>query len=367
MLATAERARLRVVSGDRAPFSCGMTGDKAFYSFEAQAGRSAALILAGKLAQSTLASIVAAFGRRAADFARCEADVLLLIDAQGPHTQDYVANPPQGVQAVYCLSAIFHAWGFDDAKPSIVVTDRNMRVVALIDGDGQGDMVEVALACVAAAPVEAPRDVLLPAPVLLLPNIFSAPFCRALIDHFESSAHMAGGMASVDALGNEIHKIDESKKKREDYVLPPDHPLGATVLDALSRICLPEMNTAFQCHIAYIDRIVIARYDDTGGYFRRHRDNAAQGVAYRQFALSVNLNSEDYEGGYLLFPEYNSHRYKPGRGAGVVFSASLLHEATPVIKGRRYVLLTFLHNADGEARRLASLKNAAQARQGAGA
>jgi hypothetical protein len=34
----------------------------------------------------------------------------------------------------------------------------------------------------------------------------------------------------------------------------------------------------------------------------------------------------------------------------------LLHEATPIIKGSRYVLLTFLHNAEGEARRQALLR-----------
>ena len=54
----------------------------------------------------------------------------------------------------------------------------------------------------------------------------------------------------------------------------------------------------------------------------------------------------------LLFPEYNDYRYKPGLGAAIVFSATLLHEATPVLKGARYVLLTFVHDAEAEARRL---------------
>jgi predicted 2-oxoglutarate/Fe(II)-dependent dioxygenase YbiX len=353
---TIEHARCRVQNGDRAPFSYGMTSDRVFYSLETQAGKPAAVVLAGSLPPSATAPIVGALRQRAADFAHCEADVLLLIDAQGPHAQDYVADPPQGLQAVYCLPEVFHAWGFDSSEPMIVVTDRNMRVIAVVEGDNEKTLVEAALFNIAAAPAEAQRDVLLPAPVLLLPNIFSADFCRALIDHFESSAHIAGGMASIDASGNAIHKIDEGKKKREDYVLPPDNPLGASVLDALSRICAPEMKKAFQCDISHIDRMIIACYDDTGGYFRRHRDNAAESVAFRQFALSINLNSEAYEGGYLLFPEYNSHRYKPERGAGIAFSASLLHEATPVIKGRRYVLLTFLHNAEGETRRLAQLR-----------
>jgi predicted 2-oxoglutarate/Fe(II)-dependent dioxygenase YbiX len=46
-------------------------------------------------------------------------------------------------------------------------------------------------------------------------------------------------------------------------------------------------------------------------------------------------------------------------GAGIIFSASLLHEAAPVTKGRRYVLLTFLHNAGGEAQRQAFLTRSA--------
>jgi predicted 2-oxoglutarate/Fe(II)-dependent dioxygenase YbiX len=336
-----------------------MTSDKAFYSFEAQAGRPAAVILAGRLPPSATTALVGAFQRRAAEFPRCEADVLLLIDSQGPFARDYVANPPLGAQAVYCLPEIFHGWGFDSSEPAVVVVDRNMRAIALVDGEGEAAMAEAALASIMAMPTETARTILLPAPVLHIPDIFSDGFCRALIDHFEASAHTVGGMASIDAQGNEIHKIDESKKKREDCVLAPDSPLGQRALDALARICLPEMKKAFHVDISHTDRILIARYDDTGGYFRRHRDNAAESVAFRQFAISVNLNSEDYEGGYLLFPEYNSHRYKPGRGAGVIFSSSLLHEATPIVKGRRYVLLTFLHNAEGEARRLAYLRKQA--------
>ena len=46
-------------------------------------------------------------------------------------------------------------------------------------------------------------------------------------------------------------------------------------------------------------------------------------------------------------------------GAGVVFSCSLLHEATPVTSGTRYVLLTFLHDTAAQSRWMASGKNGA--------
>jgi predicted 2-oxoglutarate/Fe(II)-dependent dioxygenase YbiX len=46
----------------------------------------------------------------------------------------------------------------------------------------------------------------------------------------------------------------------------------------------------------------------------------------------------------LRFPEFGSRLYAAPRGGAVVFSCSLLHEATPVTKGRRYMFLPFLYD-----------------------
>ncbi len=57
--------------------------------------------------------------------------------------------------------------------------------------------------------------------------------------------------------------------------------------------------------------------------------------------MTLNLNTGEYEGGHLRFPEYGPHLYKPGLGDAVVFSCSLVHQALPVTSGTRYVLLSF--------------------------
>jgi predicted 2-oxoglutarate/Fe(II)-dependent dioxygenase YbiX len=75
-------------------------------------------------------------------------------------------------------------------------------------------------------------------------------------------------------------------------------------------------------------------------------------VAFRQFAVSINLNTGDYTGGELEFPEFGPDLYLPPAGAAAVFSASLLHAARPVLTGSRYVLLTFLHDRGAEERRV---------------
>ena len=57
--------------------------------------------------------------------------------------------------------------------------------------------------------------------------------------------------------------------------------------------------------------------------------------------MTLKLNAGAYEGGYLRFPEYGPTRYRPCTGDAVIFSCSLLHEATRVTSGKRYVLLGF--------------------------
>ena len=77
-----------------------------------------------------------------------------------------------------------------------------------------------------------------------------------------------------------------------------------------------------------------------------HRDNTTKGTAHRRFAVTINLNTEEYEGGDLRVPEFGSRVYRAPTGGAVVFSCSLMHEARPVIKGLRYAFLPFLYGDD---------------------
>ena len=320
--------------GERAPFLTGVRANKAFYSFNEQAGRPAVLLHVGLLGLSTAAPFAAAFHRRAGEFKARAADVLCLVDTTNPHLSVYAGSPLATPHVVFCPPEVLRPWLFDPRKPTVVVVDRNTRVIAVIVSADPDATAEAALVALGTCPVEPPRDETTPAPVLVIPNVFDASFCRRLIDHFDRGEPMKGGMASVNSQGRAYHKIDQSKKRRLDCVVRPNNAIHQPVIEALARACLPEITRAFHARPAHFDRILIARYDDTGGCFLRHRDNSAPAVAYRQFAMSINLNTGDYEGGHLLFPEYNDYRYKPGLGAAVVFSGTLLHEATPVLKGR---------------------------------
>jgi predicted 2-oxoglutarate/Fe(II)-dependent dioxygenase YbiX len=141
--------------------------------------------------------------------------------------------------------------------------------------------------------------------------------------------------------------LDDFKKRRDAAI--EDEGLREETRVAIKRRLLPEVEKAFRFKVTRIERYIVARYDaEDGGYFRPHRDNLTDGTAHRQFACSINLNAEDFEGGDLRFPEYGMRTYRPPTGGAVVFSCSLLHEATPVTKGCRYAFLPFLYDEAGE-------------------
>ena len=105
---------------------------------------------------------------------------------------------------------------------------------------------------------------------------------------------------------------------------------------------MPELQKAFYFQATRFEGFKIACYEAaTGGFFRPHRDNLSSATAHRRFAMTVHLN-DDYEGGFLRFPEYGAHRYRLTAGGALVFSCAHLHEVTDVTKGRRFVLLSFL-------------------------
>jgi predicted 2-oxoglutarate/Fe(II)-dependent dioxygenase YbiX len=181
------------------------------------------------------------------------------------------------------------------------------------------------------------------APVLLVPNVLTTEQCRALIDRWHQLGHEEGQVYSI-VKGEETSRVNKNMKSRRDHRIM-DEGVLQDLAALVGRRIGPELNKAFGFGKFRFDRFVITCYDsERGDFFRRHRDNLTQGTADRRFALTLNLNTEEYEGGGLIFPEYGPHRYNPPSGGAILFSCSLLHEALPIAKGRRFTLLNFLRS-----------------------
>jgi predicted 2-oxoglutarate/Fe(II)-dependent dioxygenase YbiX/peroxiredoxin len=240
--------------------------------------------------------------------------------------------------------ALRRMMGFGPRGAFAVLLDPNQRV-----WDSRVDLDPAALAAWAIARAratpraEAGQYLRGVAPVLLVPDVLTREQCLALIDRWERLGHEEGQVHSI-VKGEETRRIHKEMKSRRDHRIM-DESVLQELAAVVGRRIGPELNKAFGFGKFRFDRFVITCYDsERGDFFRRHRDNQTQETADRRFALTLNLNTEEYEGGGLTFPEYGPHRYNPPTGGAILFSCSLLHEALPITKGRRFTLLNFLRN-----------------------
>ncbi|MPZ31050.1 MAG: hypothetical protein GEV13_08645 [Rhodospirillales bacterium] len=238
--------------------------------------------------------------------------------------------------------------------PAAVVVDAGGRLAAVMPRpsyEGAASILERLHAAVT------PGTVQFQAPVLLVERVLDPALCTRLMEHWQRGEKRADGVASAAGAAHaHAHAHAHADVKRRLDVPVDDVAVFSALREALVRRVLPAVLQAFQIRIVQFELPRVGCYDaETGGWFRRHRDNTTPFTAHRQFAISLNLNSpEEYDGGQVRFPEFGCQRYQPNAGAALVFSCSLLHEAVPVTRGRRFGLFTFLHDEsrDAQYRRL---------------
>lgn len=229
-------------------------------------------------------------------------------------------------------------------QPFSLIFDERLRVLAHCRFDEPAVHIERILRFLDRQPaVPPPSRALVQAPVLVVPRVFEPDFCRRLIDLYNEGGGEDSGFMR-DEGGKTVGVIDYSHKRRSDYVIE-DEAVRTQCMHRIHNRLIPEVYKAFQFRATRMERYIVACYEGTtGGHFRAHRDNTTKGTAHRRFAVSLNLNAQDFEGGDLRFPEFGTQLYRPPTGGAVVFSCSLLHEATPVTDGTRYVFLPFLYD-----------------------
>ncbi|MBL1210762.1 2OG-Fe(II) oxygenase [Geminocystis sp. GBBB08] len=240
--------------------------------------------------------------------------------------------------------------------PFTLILDPSLRVIANISlNDADVHNRTIANIINTLPSVDDYAQVPLTAPILIVPRIFEPEFCRQLINLYnQNGGSESGFMQEKD--GKTIGIINNNFKRRQDYEIESEE-IRSYMRECLGRRLLPEIKKAFQFEATRIERYIVACYDsESGGFFRPHRDNTTKGTAHRLFAVTINLNAEEYEGGDLCFPEFGRKTYRAPTGGAVVFSCSVLHEATPVTKGTRYATLPFLYNEEAAKIREENLK-----------
>ena len=319
----------RLAPGDHTPqFVLPDTEGKTFEFYSAVTGRPVVMIFAGPRGLTDLA----AAGISPATLDATKVQVVTLVPGdpqaaarqarQAGWTQRTLADPNGEVTQGFAeFSGV--------TPPAIYVLDPNQRVSAIAAADQvAGDFAAwIDRALADAAFRGEPAVVQRAAPVLLVPRALEPEDCDWLIGLWRRGEKEAGQVAVGASSGGGLSVV-HTTKRREDYYIrdPKNLHFDGFALETFK----------IGCYKA-----------EQAGFFNVHRDDTSPATKNRKFAMTLNLNTGEYEGGDLRFPEYGPDLYRPPKGAAVLFSCSMLHEVVPVTKGERFVLLTFLITPPG--------------------
>ena len=110
--------------------------------------------------------------------------------------------------------------------------------------------------------------------------------------------------------------------------------------DKLRKSVLPEIEKVFYSEITHRETYKICKYSGANsGKFGKHRDTIFPHL-HRRYAMTLVLN-DDYEGGGIAFPEYNSQVLSVPKYGAVIFPGSLFHQVNEIGSGNRYVIISF--------------------------
>jgi predicted 2-oxoglutarate/Fe(II)-dependent dioxygenase YbiX len=321
-------------------------GGRIDFRHQSIAGDTVVLWLPGRVPEP---AAVAAFAACAADFAAVDAQPFLIAPRPLPDDQEIPVAAALDPEDKVCP-------GLGVKPPCVVVVDRRGRLSSVLPGDAFAKAVQQ---CRTLFELSTPNVRRTGAPVLIIPEVLENDLCRELIDYWRSGDKVADRVASGSGNQREFAPI----KRRIDVPIS-DKALFEKIKMRLAKRVVPELKRAFCFQVASFEALRIGCYNSTsGGYFKRHRDNATPFTAHRSFAMSLNLNTGEYEGGQVVFPEFCRERYEAEAGGAVIFSCNLLHEALPVSSGRRFAVFTFFADATGAALERKTIEQARAAGQ----
>ncbi|MCO6058866.1 2OG-Fe(II) oxygenase [Pseudomonas sp. MOB-449] len=339
--------------GEAVPWFTSSTPSRERFTFDTVAGRYIALCFLGSSSDPTAARVLTDLLARRDTFNDERASFFGVIVDPRDRDLHRLGDLLPGIRFFWDIDrSICNLYGIQRENGAIrqmtYLLDTRLRVIATlpIAAGGEGH-VDALLALLDAQEPIPPSITAQPqAPVLVVPRIFEPALCRALMDYYERRGGTDSGYM-VERDGKTVEVLKHEHKRRRDCALDDEH-LRQCCMQRITARLLPEIQKAFQFQATRMERYLVACYDaEEGGHFRPHRDNTTKGTAHRRFAVSLFLNSGEYEGGCLRFPEYGGSLYSAPTGGAVVFSCSLLHEATPVTAGCRYMFLPFLYDEEG--------------------
>lgn len=140
-------------------------------------------------------------------------------------------------------------------------------------------------------------------------------------------------------------QTDKIRKNNVSWLDPKNEDLQWIYQRCLAAIKDANINI-FDYALTWGEDFQFTIYDDPKDHYTKHMDSGINGdSATRKLTFSVQLSDpEHYEGSRLLLHTSNNPiEAKVERGTINFFPSYILHEVTPLISGKRYSLVGWMH------------------------
>lgn len=169
-----------------------------------------------------------------------------------------------------------------------------------------------------------------------MPGIFSADECLWL-----ASVPLPATQADIYDGNTNDARVDHELRRTHERLLPNNREFG-WVFQRLRKLAVEANERAWQFRLDERMSAHILEYVPDG-FFDWHMDLGRGPTASRKLTTVTFLTPpEDYEGGDLLFMD-GSAPLRPAQGATAIFPSYMLHKVTPVTRGNRHTLVSWLH------------------------
>lgn len=172
--------------------------------------------------------------------------------------------------------------------------------------------------------------------VFCLPSLLSESLCDKIIET---------GL-SYPAHDGEV--FSESEKQRSSVIrwIKDWEPISSKLLPYINMINAKKFNVDIQ---QAMSELQFTEYSESyGGHYKRHHDidYLSDQHCDRKLSVSVQLSDpDDYSGGDIEFFEVQGldTKVQRQRGTMIVFPSYIQHAVTPVTKGKRYSLVSWIY------------------------
>jgi predicted 2-oxoglutarate/Fe(II)-dependent dioxygenase YbiX len=163
-------------------------------------------------------------------------------------------------------------------------------------------------------------------------HFLSEDECKKIVDE-NSIKDLEEGLVSGDLSGKDLKKIRDTK------IIRIEIPYIKERLEILLR----EEIKIKGCELNDITSFQFTKYD-VNGHYDWHTDSGYGGIYENRFCTIVIQLNNDYDGGKLLYREFDSDEvaFEGGIGNLYIFNSNLSHKVTTVTSGNRFTLVSWI-------------------------